>query len=75
MEYMLLKDGSIKLFECLSGVEDVVDALHVYDGIAYYWFNTAFKWSCVKPDYTKHSPTQIRKSKVPEVILLAHMLE
>lgn len=75
MEYMLLRDGSIKLFECLSEVEDVVDALHDYDGIAYYWCNTAFQWSCVKPDHTKYSPTQMNKSDVPEVIRLAAMLE
>lgn len=72
---MLLRDGSIKLFDCLAMAEDVLDELAAYDGVAYYWYNSAFNWCRISPENIKHSPTQISKSEVPEVILLAHMLE
>jgi len=47
MEYMLLSDGSVKAFECLSLHEDVIDALHDFGGAAHYWHNDSLGWSCI----------------------------
>jgi hypothetical protein len=74
MEYMLLSDGSVKAFECLAMHEDVVDALHDYGGVAYYWWNDNFRWSCIKPDTPKVCPKQISDDALPDVIKLAAML-
>lgn len=75
MEYMLLKDGSIKMFKCLPTADNVIDALHDFDGKAYYWFTTAFNWCCILRICRQYAPTKIDESEVPEIIKLAAMLE
>jgi hypothetical protein len=75
MEYMLLSDGSVKTFECLPTHSEVVDALHDYGGVAYYWWNIQFKWSSITPITPKISDTQISVDLVPDVVKLAAMLE
>lgn len=75
MEYMLMRDGSIKMFKCLPTADGVLEALASHDGVAYYWYTTAFGWSCILPEYTQHAPTGIHESEVPEIIKLATMLE
>lgn len=75
MEYMLLSDGSVKVFESLPLHSDVVDALHDYGGVAYYWHNDSFGWSCITPTSPVVGSKQIGIDQMPEVILLAVMLE
>lgn len=70
-----MRDGSIKLFKRLPMADDVLEALVSHDGAAYYWYTTAFEWSCILPEYTQHAPTRINASEVPEIIKLATMLE
>jgi hypothetical protein len=74
MEYMLMRDGSIKVFECLETHEDVVDALYDYDGVAYYWWNANFMWSCITRTSPEVSSKQITEDTLPDVIKLAAML-
>lgn len=74
MEYMILRDGSLKLFSPLQMMDEVLDALAVHDGVAYYWYAEAFKWSCIKEASDKHRNVQISEDDVPEIVRMAHML-
>lgn len=75
MEYMLLSDGSVKTFECLDTHLDVIDALHDYGGVAYYWWSENFRWSCIKPDSSAVGSKQVNESDVPDIVKLAAMLQ
>lgn len=75
MEYMILADGSLRLSPVINRVDDVLDALADYNGVAYYWYNLAFGWSRITNATDKTHNLQIDESEVPEVVLLAHMLE
>jgi hypothetical protein len=75
MEYMLLRDGSVKPFDNLAMHEDVMGAMADYDGIAYYWHNHTFNWNCITNTSPKVSNKQITYDELPVVIKLAAMLE
>jgi len=75
MECMLLSDGTVKAFSSLPLYEDVLEALADYDGIAHYWYSTAYGWGCIKPEHREWSDTKISASDVPDVIKLALMME
>lgn len=75
MEYMLLRDGSVKAFEYLHLYEGVMRAMALYDGIEHYWYNTAFGWRRICFDSKKSEDSCILPTTVPEIIKLAAMLE
>lgn len=75
MEYMLLRDGSVKAFDSLFGQDDVVDALGDYDGVAYYWHSARNRWACINLEIAEGNSQLIDLKDVPDVIKLAAMLE
>lgn len=75
MEYMLLRDGSVKVFEHLPIYEDVMRAMALYDGIEHYWYTTDFGWCRICFDSNKSGDCRILPTTVPEIIKLAAMLE
>ena len=74
MEYMILRDGSLKLFNPLHMMDEVLDALAIHDGVAYYWYTETFKWSCIKEASDIHRNVQISEDDVPEIVRMAHMM-
>lgn len=75
MEYMLLRDGTLKAFDTLPMLEDVLDALADVDGVAYYWQVSDGGWCRITEDTKPNSDAHINISEVPEIVLLARMLE
>jgi len=75
MEYMLLHDGTVKVFSPLLTLEEVLDALVNYGGTAYYWEITDSGWRCATKETRLVTDSRISISEVPEIVLLAQMLE
>lgn len=75
MEYMLLRDGTLKAFDTFPLLEDVLDALADVDGVAYYWQLSDGVWCRITEDTEPNTDAGISISEVPEIVLLARMLE
>jgi hypothetical protein len=75
MEFMLLPDNGVKAFETLPLQEDVVQAMRLHEGLAYYWYNPINGWYCIKLDHLTGSAQRLNADDVPDVIKLAAMLE
>ena len=75
MEYMLLKDGTVKVFEEIDAWVDVMTALERYKGVAYYWQTSLRGWRKIDPSSIKSDSLDITIDDLPDVIKLAHMLE
>lgn len=82
MEYMLLKDGSVRVYEVmLKTAWDVWDEMQAHDGIAYYWRAHSQLSHWYRIDTYTHSVFMeneeclvFRELDLPEVIKLAVML-
>ena len=75
MEYMLLRDGTVKAFDTLPVLGDVLDALADCDGVDYYWQMSDGGWCCINKYTQPNVDASINKSAVPEIVLLAQMME
>jgi hypothetical protein len=79
MEYMLLRDGSVKVVPELSNRISVRNELIRSDGIEYYWKENAVDWCCILASTPALSIDNVEVTvdyvDVPDVIKLAAMLE
>lgn len=75
MEYMILRDGSLKLFPIMISHQSVVNALAVYGGKEYYWQEDGYNWLCIRTDIHADNIEQISRDEVPALVLMAAMLE
>jgi hypothetical protein len=71
MEYMLMHDGSVKVFDQIHTSFQVRTALHVYEGVDYYWLSDG-QWYRIPVGSAVNGGSKVHD--VPEVILLAAML-
>ena len=74
MEYLLLRDGSVRSYSQINAHDEVLSILREPDAVAYYWSNSDFDWSCFT--LVKDEPAiEHRIRDVPDIIKLAAMLE
>ena len=73
MEYMLLLDGSVKVFDMIQEVPDVLIAMAANGGVAYYW-RTSWGWGEITLS-TNLEEGGKAIADPPDVIKLAAMLE
>lgn len=82
MEYMLLKDGSVRVYEVMLQTGwQVWDELQAHNGIAYYWNGHSQLSHWYRIDVYTHSVPEeeedclvFREFDLPEVIKLAVLL-
>lgn len=80
MEYMLLADGTVKSFPCLSTGTQIVEALKAYNGVSHYWWDGVYEntwrvWHITHQVGARNGGFPVQEEDVPEVIKLARMLE
>ena len=73
MEYMLLKDGSVRPYEDDLSHGGVMRELKEHDGVGYYWPYSRGSWGCLR--LASVNADNLPHSDVPPQILLAAMLE
>ena len=74
MEYLLLRDGSVRSYSQNNSHDEVLSILREPDAFAYYWSTSEFDWSCFT--LLKDEPAiEHRIPDVPDIIKLASMLE
>lgn len=74
MEYLLLRDGSVRSFNEENAHHEVIAILREPDAFAYYWHTSDYGWSCFT--LIKDEPAISHNIKdVPDIIKLADMLE
>lgn len=75
MEYMLLLDGTVKVFNRIATSTEVLTALYENDGAAYYWRDSSAIWYMLTPISVPGSIAQTTADAVPDIIKLAAMME
>ena len=73
MEYMLLKDGSVRSYADELLYDGVMRELRDNDGVGYYWPYIYGAWGCLR--LGSENADNVPRSDVPPQILLAQMLE